>query len=154
MNIGIIVYSHTGHTLSVAMKLEEKLSAAGHRVTLERIETVGPATLNAEDAELETASAVGSYDALIFGAPVRGGTPAPPMRNYLEQIPSLHDKKVVCFVTHFFRWEWGANQTITQMTEICESKGATVCGSGHVQWPSLRRKRQISQVVDDLSRLF
>jgi len=33
MNIGMIVYSRTGHTLSVAMKLKEKLSIAGHMVT-------------------------------------------------------------------------------------------------------------------------
>ena len=31
MNIGIIVYSQTGNTLSVAKKLEEKLSATGIR---------------------------------------------------------------------------------------------------------------------------
>lgn len=42
MNIGIIVYSISGHTLSVAAKLGEKLSAAGHAVTLERLETEVP----------------------------------------------------------------------------------------------------------------
>jgi len=42
MHIGIIVYSYTGHTLSVARLLRERLSAAGHDVSLERIETIGP----------------------------------------------------------------------------------------------------------------
>jgi hypothetical protein len=48
----------------------------------------------------------------------------------------------------------GANQTLNQMKEICESKGATVCGSGDVGWPRLGLKRQIADVVDNLSRLF
>lgn len=154
MNIGIIVYSLSGHTLFVAMKLKEELSAVGHEVTLERVETVGPAKVSAENAGLKTMPGTGPYNALLFGSPVRGGTPPPPMRRYLEQIPSLYDKKVACFVTHFFRREWGANQTITQIREICESKGATVCGSGDVRWFSLSRKRQISQVVGELSELL
>lgn len=41
MNIGIIVYSLSGHTLALAVQLKEALSADGHEVTLERVETVG-----------------------------------------------------------------------------------------------------------------
>ena len=154
MNIGIIVYSHTGHTLSVAMKLKEKLSAAGHVVTLEQIETAGPVSLSATSAELKTKPAIDTYEALVFGSPVRGGVPAPPMMSYLEQVTSLEGKKVACLVTGFFPPGWGRNQTVAQMIEICESKGATVCGSGSVGWSSLQRKRQISKVVDSLSALF
>ena len=78
----------------------------------------------------------------------------PAMTTYLEQVASLQGKKVVCLVTHFFPKKWGANQTINQMIEICESKGATVCGTGDVGWPRLRQTRQIAGVVDCLSRLF
>jgi hypothetical protein len=46
----------------------------------------------------------------------------------------------------------GGNQTISQMKEICESKGAIVCGSGSVSWFPLGRKRRIAEVVDDLIR--
>jgi flavodoxin len=154
MNIGIIVYSLTDHTLTVAMRLKEKLSATGHTVTLERIETVGPAKPQFENADLKTKPATDGYDALVFACPVRGGAVPPPMKRYLEQIPSLQDKKVACLVTHFFRREWGANQVLAAMRQICESKGATVCGSGDVQWFSVHRRRQISQVVADLSGLF
>ena len=41
MNIGMIIHSQTGNTHSVAMKLKEKLSAAGHAVDLERLKVVG-----------------------------------------------------------------------------------------------------------------
>jgi flavodoxin len=39
--IGLIVYSQTGNTLSLAQKVEEKLPAAGHDVTLEHLKTIG-----------------------------------------------------------------------------------------------------------------
>jgi len=154
MNIGIIVHSHTGHTLSVAKKLEGKLSAAGHTVALEQVEPAEPAKLSATSAELKTKPAIDPYDALVFGSPVWGGRMSAPMTSYLEQIPSLEGKKVACLVTHFFFRGWGADQTLTLMKEVCESKGATVCGSGSVRWFSLGRKRQISKVVDSLSTLF
>ena len=102
MNIGVIVYSLSGHTLSVAVKLMEVLPAFGHELTLERVETVGPAKLKTEGAELKTMPLVMPYDILILGAPVRGGTLPSPMRRFLVQIPSLQDKKIACFVTHFF----------------------------------------------------
>jgi flavodoxin len=73
MNIGIIVYSRTGHTLSVAQKLQEKLSAAGHMVTLEQVETAGPVSPSATSAELKIRPAIEEHEALVFGCPVQGG---------------------------------------------------------------------------------
>jgi hypothetical protein len=40
------------------------------------------------------------------------------------------------------------------MKRLCESKGATVCGSGIVNWMKKRREQQIVEVVDRLSGLF
>jgi flavodoxin len=154
MNIGIIVYSRTGHTLSVATKLKEKLSAAGHAVTLERLEAIGPVSLSATSAELKTKPAIGAYEALVFGSPAQGGMPAPPMTSYLEQVASLEGKKVACLATHFFPRGWGGNQTLAQMKAVCESKGATVCGSGSVGWLRLGRKQEIARVVDSLANCF
>jgi flavodoxin len=154
MNIGIVVYSRTGHTLSVAETLKEAYLAAWHGVTLEQVETAGPAKPGAEHFQLKTKPQIDPYDALVFGSPVWGGAMAPPMASYLEQITSLQGKKVACLTTHFFPPGWGGNQAISQMKQICESKGATVCGSGSVSWLPLGRKRRIAKVVDDLSKLF
>jgi len=41
MNIGLIIYSGSGNTRSVAVKLQEKLTAAGHTVSLEEITITG-----------------------------------------------------------------------------------------------------------------
>jgi NAD(P)H dehydrogenase (quinone) len=154
VNIGIIVYSQTGHTLAVAAKLKEKLSEAGHEVDLEQVKIAGPVRPGAASIPLETRPELDAYDALVFGSPVHGGAPAPPMVSYLEQITSLQGRQVVCLVTGVFPPGWGRNQAVARMKEVCESKGATVCGSGSVGWWSLGRKRQIAEVVDDLSRLF
>lgn len=154
MRIGVVVYSHTGHTLTVAERLKERLSEIGHSVTLERLESVGPVSPSAERGELRTKPFVGGYDALVLGSPVRGGRMSAPMRSYLEQVPSLEGKKVACLVTGVFPAVWGRNQTLAEMEEACESKGAEVCGSGSVGWFSLRRKRQISRIVDRLSGLL
>ena len=151
MDIGIIVYSRTGHTLSVAEKLKGRLSADGHAVALEQLEIAGPDNLSATTAALKTRPAIDRYDALVLGSPVNGGRMSAAMNSYLEQVPSLQGKKVVLLLTHFFFPAWGANQTIAQMKGVCESRGATVCGSGSVRWTSLRRGRQISRVVDRLS---
>jgi hypothetical protein len=40
------------------------------------------------------------------------------------------------------------------MKRVCESKGATVCGSGIVNWMKKSREQQIVQVVDQLSSVF
>lgn len=155
MNIGMIVYSRTGNTLSVAEKLEARLSAAGHAVTLKRLEVVGPATLSNEEAPLKTKPAVDPYDALVIACPVRGGIPAPPMMTYLRQVESLQGKEVALLVTGFFPAAgWGRNQTIAQLDQVSESKGATVCGSASVGWFSLTRRRQIARAVDILSDCF
>jgi flavodoxin len=154
MKIGIIVYSHTGHTLSVATKLKERLSANGCAVNLEQVETIGPARPGATYVQLKTKPKVETYDALVFGSPVQGGTMPPAMARYLEQVTSLQGKKVACLVTHFFPPEWGANQTISQMKAICESKGATVCGWGDVGWPRLGLKRRVAGVVDHLESVL
>ena len=154
MNIGIIVYSRTKHTLSVAMQLKETLSAAGHAVNLKQVEILGPDKPGVAIVQLKTRPETAPYEGLVFASPVRGGAMPPAMSSYLEQITSLQGKKIVCLVTHFFPTVWGANQTLNQMKEICESKGATICGSGEVGWPRLGLNRRIADVVDSLSRMI
>jgi len=154
VNVGIIVYPRTGHTLSVAKKLQDKLSAAGHTVNLEQVETAGAVSPNATSVELRTRPAVDGYEALVFGCPVWGGVPALPMTSYLKHVGSLQGKKVACLVTGAFPAGAGRNQTLARLGEICEAKGATLCGSGSVGWMSLDRGRQIAKAVDELSARF
>ena len=151
MNIGIVVHSQTGHTLSLAEILKERLLAAGHAVTLEQVETSGRAKPGAADVQLKNKPEVDPYDALVLGCPVWGGVMSSAMTTYLAQVTSLQGKRVACMVTHLFPPGWGANQTIGQMKGVCESKGAIICGSGSASWFPLGRKRRVAEVVERLT---
>ena len=154
MNIGMIVYSHTGNTWSVAQKLEAKLSAAGHAVTMERIEVTGevePGKL----VQFVTQPDPAPYDALVMGAPVMAFSLSPVMNQYLKQVAPLEGKKVACLVTEAFPFAWlGGNRAVRQMTRLLSAKGATVTGSGVVNWMKKRREQQSVEVTDKLRRLF
>ena len=136
----------------MARKLEERLALDGHAVTVEQLEAVEPLDLSATTAALKSEPPIDVYDAVVLGSPVNGGRMSAPMKTYLDQIPSLQGKRIAILLTHFFFQSWGANQTVEQMTEASESKGAMVCGVENVRWLSLRRRKQISEAVERLAR--
>jgi NAD(P)H dehydrogenase (quinone) len=76
------------------------------------------------------------------------------MKAYLEQISSLQDKKVVCFVTKGAPFHFtGGKQSINHMKKICKSKGGTVIGTGIIVWRGDREK-EIGDLVNKFSNLF
>lgn len=155
MNIGIIVYSQTGNTLSVAKKLEERLSAAGHSANLEQVTVAGGRKSGDRDFRLEALPDAGRYDALVFGSAVEAFSLSSVMTRYLKQVGSLQGKKVACLVTQFFPYPWmGGNRAIRQMRKLCEARGATVLGSGVVNWAKSRREKTTTRAIDRLSSLF
>ena len=155
MKIGIILYSQTGNTYSVAQKLQEKLITEGYSVDLEKLKVEGKVTPLIKNLKFEILPDIGQYDALVFGSPVQAFSLSSPMSCYLSQVASLQDKKVALLVTQQFPFPWlGGNRAIGQMKKICESKGATVFGSGIVNWSKSNREQKIVEVVDRLSGLF
>jgi len=77
------------------------------------------------------------------------------MTRYLKQVGSLQGKKVACLVTQFFPYPWmGGNRAIRQMRKLYEAKGATVLGSGVVNWAKSRREKTTTRAIDRLSGLF
>jgi NAD(P)H dehydrogenase (quinone) len=153
MNIGIIVYSQTNHTYSVAQKLKEKLSA-DNRVNIERVVPVGKVQPGSINIKFKVQPDTSAYEGLVFGAPVHAFSLSPAMNAYLNQIPSLEDKKVACFVTKGLPFDrTGGNQAISQMKKICQLKGGAVIGTGIVVW-SLRREKKIADLLEKLSALF
>jgi flavodoxin len=154
MNIGMIVYSQTGNTYSVAQRLQEKLAGAGHAVTLERIEVIGDVAPG-QPVQFKTVPDAGQYEAVVFASPVQAFSLCQAMVDYLKQMAPLQNKQVALLVTEFFPYPWmGGNRAIRQMTSLCQSKDAAVYGSGIVNWSKKRREQQIVEVVDKLSGLF
>jgi NAD(P)H dehydrogenase (quinone) len=154
MKIIIITYSHSGKTLAVSKKLEEKLSANGHQVTLTQIEIGGPLKSSARTVGFIAKPEIEMNDLLVFASPVNGGQISSPMISFLNQIPSLQGKKVICLVTHFLFRSWGANQAIQQMKTLCDLKGAKIIGSGDVRWTFFYPGNQIDEIINQLCQLI
>ena len=153
MKTGIIVYSQTGNTLSVAEKLKEKLAAEGHTVVLEQVTIAGGRKSGDRAFQLETRPDVAQYDVLVFGSAVEAFSLSPVLNSYLAGVDSLQGKQVACLVTQSFPYPWmGGNRAIRQMRRICESKGATVCGSAIVNWAKCRRAKTTAQAIEGLTR--
>ncbi len=154
MKIGIVVHSQTGNTCEVAQKLQEKLLTLGNEVKIQKVRMVGGDKPQGKDVKIENPPDVGKYDALIFGSPVHAFSLAPAMKVYMEQIPSLQDKKVACFVTKALRFNWtGGTRAIGQMKRICQDKGAVISGTGIVVW-NKQRDEKTAELVEEFSGLF
>lgn len=154
MNIGIIVHSQTGHTLSVAEKLKQSLLLKGHSVTIERVTTVNESS-RASNIQLQTIPIVEEYDCLFLGAPVWGYSLSPVMILYLTQLTTLKDKKIGCFVTESFPYPWmGGSRAVNQMKILCEQKGALASKIGVVNWSSRKRINKIDAVIENAINLL
>lgn len=155
MNIGLIIYSQTGNTKSVAEQLLEELSASGHTVNMEQITITGNTPAQPGKFELTGVPVPDSYDAIIFGAPVQAFSLNPVMKAYMDQLPPLSGKKVACFVTKQIPLLWfGGTGAIALMKKACESKGAEVVGTEIVVWARAKRERSIEDCVKNLRSLF
>lgn len=154
MKIGIIVHSHTGHTLSVAERLRDRLISEGNEAAIEQVTAVNEDPNAAPNAVLKDIPQTEGYDVLLFGAPVRGFALSPVMKLYLSGLPEMEDKKVGCFVTQTFRWPWlGGNGSIKTMKTVCEGKGARVFDTGIVNWSHPERDKLIDDMVLKLSKV-
>lgn len=147
MKIGIIIHSHTGNTLSVGERLKESLATGGHTVQLEQVTAVNEDPNSREPIRLKSIPDIVPYDAVIFGAPVRGFSLSPVMKAYLSQLTKLSGKKISCFVTEHFPKPWmGGNHSIKQMIRAIEQKGGKVAATGVVNWTSQAREEQIKEL--------
>lgn len=154
MKIGIVVYSQTGNTLSVATKLKEKLAVAGHSVVLEQVKLVGERKQGSRECQLEPLPDVTAYDVLVFGAAVEAFSLSPVMSKCLGQIGSLEKKSAVCLITQGLPFAWlGGSRAARQMRTLCEAKGAAVRGSAVVNWMGKGLDRRIANGVEKLSKL-
>jgi len=155
MKIGIIVYSQTGNTLSVAEKVKGRLAEAGHAVSLEQITVAGGRKGGDRVFQLETRPDATTYEGLVFGSAVEAFSLSPVLKAYLQGIGSLDGKTVGCLVSEAFPYPWlGGNRAIRQMRKLCQSKGARVAGTAVVNWAQSRREQTTKQAVETLSAAF
>lgn len=154
MKIGIIIHSYTGNTYEVARKLQNKLIESGNDVEIQRVSMVGGDKPKNEDIVIENPPDVEKYDALIFGSPVHAFSLSKAMQTYLEQLPTLQNKKIALFVTKNLRFEWtGGTRAIGQMKKISQSKGGEIVGTGIIVW-NKNRDKKIGEIANKFKALF
>ncbi|AFD00823.1 Flavodoxin [Methanocella conradii HZ254] len=155
MKIGIIVHSKTGHTLSVAERLKEKLGAEGHTVSIERIAPVDENERGLEKIKFERLPDISPYEALVFAAPVHAFSVSRPMQAYLGKLPGLNGKKAACFVTKSLPFKWtGGNKAISIMKKGIEAKGGKVVATGIIGWGGRGREKEIAELLEKFSKAF
>lgn len=153
MKIGIIVHSYSGNTYYVAQMIREMLLKGGHQAEIERIKILGGEKPNSRHFEIEAPKDSSMYETFVFGAPVRGFSISPVIETYLNQISTLKDKKVACFVTKQLSSNWtGGKRAIAAMKDVCESKGGTVVGTGVLFWKSKNREKEIEELAEELCK--
>ena len=158
MYIGILVHSETGHTLSVAQRIEKQLTEMGHACRIERVSAVGETAESRGQVklpiELNSPPDATPFDVVILGAPVWGFSLSKVMAAYVNQLPRLSGKKTGCFITqHFARPIFGGNRSLRQLINACQYKGANLYASGIVNWSSPRREEQIENLVRSFSKI-
>ena len=151
MNIGILIYSQTGNTLSVAERLRDRLTAGGHTAAIERVTVQGDAKPGTS-AILDNRPDPSGYDFVVFAAPVQAFGLAMAMKTYLGQVEGITGKPVALFVTKQLKQRWlGGNKALSQMGALCSAKGASVGGTGMVCWSHPDREGQITGLTESLA---
>lgn len=157
MKIGIVVYSQTGNTESVAKKVEEGLKAKGHEVDYlkvelhQKVEGSDPVT----DANFKSMPEIGGYDAYVFGSFVEAFSLNRAMKYYLGQLGGVN-APAACLTTQGLMAPWmGANRAQKQMKQILIGKGAKILGGANVVWFKENvREERIQKAVDVICELF
>lgn len=151
MNIGIIVYSQTGNTLSVAQRLKGAIEAKGHSAAIEQVTAEGELQPG-KPVNIASSPDAAKYDALVLASPVMAFSLNPVMKAYLNELPDIAGKKALCFVTQGLPFDWmGGNQALKHMSAALKQKGAEVCGAGIVHWKDEeKREAQAAKTVETL----
>ncbi len=156
MKVGIIVWSATGNTLSVAESFSETLTADGHTVTIEKIAIDAPDPARRPESWTLTGTPDPTpYDALVFGSPVEAFSLSGVMSRYLSEIDDLSGKPIFTYVTQYFPKPWmGGTNAVKQLTKRVENKGGAPCGMAVINWSSKKKLLQIETARINLSRLW
>jgi NAD(P)H dehydrogenase (quinone) len=154
MKLGLIVYSQTGHTKEVAMKVMEAMKANGLNPSYESIEAEGGGNPG-EPVTLNLSPDASAYDEILFAAPVQAFNLCPVMKEYLKNVASLDGKKIALLTTEQLPYPWmGGNNAIKQMRKACEAKGGEIVGSAVINWSSKKKDQMIEDAVQKLSEVF
>jgi len=154
MKIGLVIYSQTGNTMSVAKEIQNKLTENGHEAVIEKIEAVGAESNARESFAFTSIPKPLGYDKLILAAPVQAFSLNGVMKKYLKEYFKTDAQTFGCLVTQHFKFSWmGGNNAVRAITSLCAAKGVKCEKSAIVHWSSAQRQREIDAAVQALSEV-
>ncbi|MEX1378223.1 MAG: hypothetical protein AB1Z23_12235 [Eubacteriales bacterium] len=152
MNIGILIHSDTGNTLSVAQRIQEQLEKDGHTAKIEKVTAIKGDPKNGLHSTLSSIPKIEGYDKIIVGAPINGFALSRAMKEYLALHGEFQNKDVNCFVTqHFKRSFLGGNQGIKYMLGTIRARGGKIKSTAVVHWSSLKRDAEIKEAIEAMA---
>ena len=148
MKIGIIVYSYTNNTLTIANQLKAALSGKGYDVGIESIKAMNEDPNNTHIV-LTQSPDITQYDKVIFASCVRGFDCAPILKEYLKNLNSLKGLKCAGFVSQYFPWDaLGGNQALKRIQSLVESKNGQFYPLRSVHVKSRQKVNQINDLCN------
>jgi len=153
MKIGIVVFSKTDNTFSVAERLRDALVKRDLDAVIDRIIPVNDEPGPKDPVAFRHLPDVSAYDVIIFGSPVWAFSLSWVMKAYLAQMPTLSDKKVFCFVTKQMASKFtGGNKAIRQIKSAVAAKNATVDNGFIISWKSKNKEAEITNFIDQITK--
>jgi flavodoxin len=151
MKIGIIVFSKTNNTFSIAERLRADLAQKGLDAEIQRIVPENDDPGVKPPIVFSNQPDVSPYDVVIFASPVWAFSLAGVMKEYLEQVSSLHGKKVFSYVTKQLASKFtGGTKANRQIKSAVELKGGTVEKSFIVSWKNKKREAEITSLIAEI----
>lgn len=152
MKIGIIVYSYTNNTLTIANQLNKSLIEGGYDSEVQTIRAVNEDPNNTKIV-LTQSPILNHYDKVVFATCVRGFDCAPIFKEYLSNIDSLDGIMCAGFVSQYFPWDaLGGTQALKRMKNLVESKKGLFHTLKSIHVKSKQKDRQIEELIHSCIR--
>lgn len=152
MKIGVIVYSYTNNTLTIAKKLESILLDKGYDVEVKSIKAEDEST-NINHYNLVNIPSVENYDSIVFATCVRGFDCALIFKQYIQTIKTLKDKKVCGFVSQYFPFDFmGGSQALKSMKKMINDKEANFIELSSIHMKSKNVDKQIDNLTNQCTQ--
>jgi flavodoxin len=152
MNIGIIIYSMSGHTATVAKAVAERFRRDDHDVDIKLLLVTGmprPGSKRFSICNMPDSEEIDGYDAILFGGPVWLFKASPVILKFLGRLEKLKGKKLLCFVTQLAPWpSLGGYQALRTMNSKLKESGGTILPGESFQYFFGINKQKLNETIE------
>lgn len=152
MNIGIIIYSFSGHTALVAKAIAARFRKEGHDVDIKLLMATGmthPGSRKFTIHNMPESEEIDGYDAIIFGSPVWLLRASPVILKFQARLEKLGGRKLLNFVTQLSPWRsLGGDQALKAMDARLRESGGTVLPGESIRYFFGYNKKGLAEALE------